>query len=121
MGEPGRPPVPPLNLVADFGGCAMLLAVGVLAALLEAARSGRGQVVDAAMIDGSTLLMTMMYELLGRQEWVTGRGRTINDGGAPYYRTYETADGRYLAVGAMEPRFYDELVARLGRDPASTR
>lgn len=119
MGEPGRPPVPPLNLVADFGGGAMLLAVGVLAALLEAGRSGRGQVVDAAMLDGSALLMTMTYELLGRGAWAPGPGRNVNDGGAPFYRTYETSDGRYLAVGAMEPRFYDELVTRLGLDRAA--
>ena len=116
IGEPGRPPVPPLNLVADFGGGAMLLAVGVLAALLEAGRSGQGQVVDAAMLDGSSLLMTMTHELLGRGAWVPGRGRNINDGGAPFYRTYETSDGRYVAVGAMEPKFFNELVARLGLD-----
>lgn len=118
MGEPGRPPVPPLNLVADFGGGAMLLAVGMLAALLEAERSGRGQVVDAAMLDGSSLLMTMMYELLGRDAWVSERGRNINDGGAPFYCAYETSDGRYVAVGAMEPRFFDELMTRMGLDRA---
>lgn len=116
MGEAGRPPVPPLNLVADFGGGAMLLAVGVLAALLEAGRSGHGQVVDAAMLDGSSLLTTMVHELLGRGAWVPERGRNISDGGAPFYRTYETSDGRYVAVGAMEPQFFDELVSRMGLD-----
>lgn len=114
MGEAGRPPVPPLNLMADFGGGAMLLAVGVLAALLEAGRSGQGQVVDAAMLDGSSLLTTMVHELLGRGAWVPERGRNISDGGAPFYRTYETSDRRYVAVGAMEPKFFDELVSRLG-------
>lgn len=116
MGEAGRPPVPPLNLMADFGGGAMLLAVGVLAALLEAGRSGQGQVVDAAMLDGSSLLTTMVHELLGRGAWVPERGRNISDGGAPFYRTYETSDGRYVAVGAMEPQFFDELVSRMGLD-----
>ena len=116
MGTPGQPPVPPLNLVADFGGGGMLLAVGVLSALVEAGRSGRGQVIDAAMLDGSALLMTMAYELLARGAWVPERGRNVNDGAAPFYRVYETSDARYLAVGAMEPRFFDELVARMGLD-----
>ncbi len=116
MGTPGAPPVPPLNLVADFGGGGMLLAIGVLSALVEAGRSGRGQVVDAAMLDGSSLMMTMAYELLARDAWVPERGRNVNDGGAPFYRTYETSDGRYLAVGAMEPRFFDELVSRMDLD-----
>lgn len=116
VGPKDRPPQPPLNLVADFGGGGLLLATGVLAALLGAARSGRGSVVDAAMTDGAALQMTMMYELLGRGHWTLSRESNMNDGGAPFYRTYETADGRFVAVGAMERTFWDILVQRLGLD-----
>jgi alpha-methylacyl-CoA racemase len=114
VGPAGGPPVPPLNLVGDFGGGGMLLAVGVLAALLEAGRSGRGQVVDAAMVDGAALLTTQLHELLAAGLWTDRRGANLLDGAAPFYSVYETADGRHLAVGALEPRFYAELLDRLG-------
>lgn len=119
VGFPGEPPVPPLNLVGDFGGGGLLLAFGVLAAVHEAGRSGQGQVVDAAMVDGASLLMTMMYELRGRGAWVEERGANLNDGGAPFYRTYETADGRHLAVAAMEAPFYARLLEGLGLEGAA--
>ena len=118
LGEKGRPPVPPLNLVADLGGGAMYLAVGVLAALTEARCSGRGQVVDAAMVDGVTNLMSAFFAFRQMGEWTAERGENIVDGGAPFYRTYETRDGKYVAVGAIEARFYAALVAALGLEPA---
>jgi alpha-methylacyl-CoA racemase len=118
IGQAGGPPVPPLNLVGDFGGGGMLLALGVVAALLEAARSGRGQVVDAAMVDGAALLTTQFHELLAAGLWREERGANLLDGGAPFYGVYETADGRHLAVGALEPQFWAELVERLGLDAA---
>jgi alpha-methylacyl-CoA racemase len=114
MGPAGGPPVPPLNLLGDFGGGGMLLALGVLAALLEAGRSGRGQVVDAAMVDGVALLTTELHELLAAGLWTDRRGANLLDGAAPFYGVYETADGRHLAVGALEPRFYAELLERVG-------
>ncbi|HLJ07286.1 MAG TPA: CaiB/BaiF CoA-transferase family protein [Acidimicrobiia bacterium] len=113
IGRRDSPPCPPLNLVADFGGGGLLLATGVLAGLLEAGRSGQGQVVDAAMLDGAAYLMTMMFELLGRGAWVEERESNANDGGAPFYAVYETADGEYVAIGAMEPQFYRLLLDRL--------
>jgi alpha-methylacyl-CoA racemase len=120
MGAPERPPEPPLNLVGDFGGGGMLLVVGVLAALFERSSSGRGQVVDAAMVDGASLLATMFFELLASGGWSTRRGDNLLDGGAPFYATYETADGRFMSVGALEAQFYAELVTVLGLevDPA---
>lgn len=114
IGVEGQAPVPPLNLIGDFGGGGMLLAFGVLAAVYEAGRSGHGQVVDAAMVDGSALLMTMMYELRDRGAWVERRGHNLNDGGAHFYRVYETADGRHVAVAAMEAKFYRQLLEGLG-------
>jgi alpha-methylacyl-CoA racemase len=114
IGEPDQPPLPPLNLVGDFGGGGMLLAVGVLAALVERVTSGRGQVVDAAMVDGAALLMTMMFGMRANGTWTLERGANLLDGGAPFYRTYETADGRYVAVGAIEPEFYARLLEILG-------
>jgi alpha-methylacyl-CoA racemase len=114
VGAAGGPPVPPLNLVGDFGGGGMLLALGVAAALLEAGRSGRGQVVDAAMVDGAALLTTQLYELLAAGLWTDRRGANLLDGAAPFYGVYETADGRHLAVGALEPEFYAELLERVG-------
>ncbi|MDO8769251.1 MAG: CaiB/BaiF CoA-transferase family protein [Burkholderiaceae bacterium] len=114
IGEAGRPPVPPLNLVADLGGGAMYLAVGVLAAAMEARASGRGQVVDAAMIDGVTHLMSAFQAFRQQGQWDDARGRNIVDGGAPYYGCYETQDGKYVAVGAMEPQFYAALLEVLG-------
>jgi alpha-methylacyl-CoA racemase len=118
IGRAGQRPVPPLNLVGDFGGGGMLLAVGVLAALLERERSGLGQVVDAAMVDGSALLASFLYGLRAAGAWRDERGTNLLDGGAPFYDTYRTADGRHMAVGALEPKFYAELLARLGLDPS---
>ena len=116
IGRPGERPVPPLNLVADYGGGALFLAVGVLAALVERGRSGCGQVVDAAMVDGAALLTSPMYQLLAAGIWSDERGANILDGAAPFYDTYETADGGYLAVGPIEPQFYLELTAGLDLD-----
>ncbi|MFG2000517.1 CaiB/BaiF CoA transferase family protein [Spirillospora sp. NPDC048911] len=114
IGRPGQPPTPPLNLVGDFGGGGMLLAVGVLAAVLNARASGRGQVVDAAMVEGSGLLMAMIYGRLAQGVWTVERGENVLDGGAPFYDTYECADGRHIAVGAIEPQFFANLVDVLG-------
>jgi alpha-methylacyl-CoA racemase len=119
VGRAGEPPVPPLNLVGDFGGGAMLLAVGILAALWERARSGRGQVVDAAMVDGAALLAAMVFEMRALGQWNEARGTNVVDTGAPYYEVYETADGRYLAVGAIEPAFYRAFMRGLGYDEAT--
>ena len=114
IGREGQAPVPPLNLVGDFGGGAMYLAFGVLAALFEAQRSGKGQVVDAAMVDGSAHLMAMMYGFRSAGMWHDARGVNVLDTGAPWYDVYETADGKWLAVGAIEARFYQEFLAGLG-------
>ena len=113
-GEPDRPPRPPLNLVGDYGGGAMLVVVGVLAALLEAKGTGRGRVVDAAMTDGSALLMSLFHALQARGLWSDTRGANLLDGGAPFYRCYTCADGRFVAVGALEPQFYAALITGLG-------
>ncbi len=119
IGEPGRKPVVPLNLVADCGGGAMLLALGVLAALVEARGSGRGQVVDAAMTDGAATLMTMMYTLKAMGQWTQERGSNLLDGGAHFYDTYRCSDGKWLSVGAIEPQFYALLLDKAGiADPA---
>ena len=114
VGRAGERPVPPVNLLGDFGGGGMLLALGVLAALLERERSGLGQVVDAAMVDGSALLTSFIYGLRAAGAWQDARGVNLLDGGAPYYDTYQTADGGYVAVGALEPQFYAELLSGLG-------
>ena len=114
IGRAGERPVPPLNLVGDFGGGGMLMALGVLAALLERQRSGLGQVVDAAMVDGSALLAAFIHGLHAAGVWRDERGVNLLDTGAPFYDTYETSDGRYMAVGALEARFYGELVKGLG-------
>jgi alpha-methylacyl-CoA racemase len=114
--RPGHPPMPPLNLLGDYGGGGMLLVVGVLAALFERARSGKGQIVDAAMVDGVSLLTTLFYGLRAEGLWNDDPGRNVLDLGAPHYNVYETADGRYVSVGAGEPQFYRELLARLGLD-----
>ncbi|HTT02725.1 MAG TPA: CaiB/BaiF CoA-transferase family protein [Steroidobacteraceae bacterium] len=116
IGYAGQPPCPPLNLVADLGGGALYLGLGVLAALLHVRAGGRGQVVDAAMVDGAASLMTMMYELYGRGLWRDERGHNLLDGGAPFGATYETADGKYVVVCALEARFYSALLAGLGLD-----
>ena len=110
LGPAGAPPTVPLNLVGDFGGGGMLLVGGVLMALYERASSGRGQVVDAAMVDGASLLMTLIHEFRAEGAWPAARGQNLLDGGAPFYATYETGDGRHVAVGALEPQFFAELV-----------
>jgi alpha-methylacyl-CoA racemase len=114
IGRADEAPVPPLNLVGDFGGGGMLLAYGIVCALLEAQRSGRGQVVDAAMIDGASLLTTMFWGMAAANRWSERRGDNVLDGAAPWYSTYETSDGKHIAIGAIEPKFYDELLQRLG-------
>jgi alpha-methylacyl-CoA racemase len=114
IGEAGGPPVPPLNLLGDFGGGGLLLAFGIACGLLEARRSGRGQVVDAAIVDGAALLTTAVHELAAIGQWRERRGANLLDGGAPFYGVYETADGEHMAVGALEPKFYGELLDRLG-------
>lgn len=119
IGEPGRPPIVPLNLVGDFGGGGMLLAFGMVCAVLAARESGKGQVIDAAMTDGSALLSAMIYGMKAGGGWPGGRGENMLDGGAPYYRTYLCADGKAIAVGAIEPKFYALLLDRLGLDPAA--
>jgi alpha-methylacyl-CoA racemase len=118
IGRRGERPVPPLNLVGDYGGGSMLLLVGVLAALWECERSGEGQVVDAAMVDGAGLLAHLVWAMYGGGDWTAERGANSLDGGAPFYDTYECADGRYVAVGALEPQFYAALLHGLGLDPA---
>jgi alpha-methylacyl-CoA racemase len=114
IGRKDSGPVPPLNLVGDFGGGGMLLAFGIASALFEAQRSGRGQVVDAAMIEGAGLLTTMVWGMLASKTWRDERGVNVLDSGAPWYDTYETRDGKHFAVGAIEPKFYAELLERLG-------
>jgi crotonobetainyl-CoA:carnitine CoA-transferase CaiB-like acyl-CoA transferase len=114
LGRAGDRPYAPLNLLGDFAGGGMLLAVGVLAALLERERSGAGQVVDTAMVDGSALLTTFLHGMLEAGAWSAPRGHNLLDGGAPFYDTYRTADGGFMAVGALEPPFYAELLAGLG-------
>lgn len=114
IGEADRPPPPPLNLVADFGGGGMLLVAGVLAALVERASSGHGEVIDAAMVDGASLLGAMFHGMAAAGLWTERRGDNLLDGGAPFYRTYATADGGFVAVGALEPAFYGALVDGLG-------
>lgn len=109
-------PVPPLNLVGDFGGGSMFLVTGVLSALFERSRSGRGQVVDAAITDGSALLMTMMYSMKAEGKWRDTRADNLLDGGAAVYRTYACADGRHLAVAPLEPKFFAEFARRTGLD-----
>lgn len=114
MGRVGQKPYPPLNLVGDFGGGGMMLAFGMVAALLSAQRTGRGQVIDAAMIDGAASLMAMTYTLINSGIWRDERGTNLLDTGAPFYEVYETSDGRFMAVGAIEPQFYAELIRLLG-------
>lgn len=114
VGRAGQPPVPPLNLVGDYGGGGMLLAYGVVCGLLSAARGGAGQVVDAAMVDGSALLMAQMFGMRAQGLWSDERGTNLLDTGAPFYDVYATADGGHVSVGPIEPAFFAELVAVLG-------
>ena len=117
IGEAGGKPVPPLNLVGDFGGGGMFLAFGLVCALLEAQKSGRGQVVDAAMVDGAATLMAMFFTMRASGAFKTDRGTNLLDGGAHFYGTYETSDGRYISLGSIEPQFYALLVEKAGLDP----
>jgi alpha-methylacyl-CoA racemase len=118
VGRKGERPVPPLNLAGDFGGGSMFLLVGILSALWERQTSGKGQVIDAAMIDGSSVLVQMMWSFRASGMWSDERGANMLDTGAPYYDTYETSDGKYVAVGAIEPQFYAQLLHGLGLDAA---
>lgn len=119
IGRANERPVPPLNLAGDFGGGSMFLLVGILSALWERQNSGKGQIVDAAMIDGSSVLVQMMWQMRASGMWTDARGTNMLDGGAPYYDTYECSDGRYVAVGAIEPQFYAAMLDGLGLDAAS--
>jgi alpha-methylacyl-CoA racemase len=114
IGRAGGAPVPPLNLVGDFGGGGMLLAFGIACALVEAKSSGRGQVVDAAMVDGASLLAAMFAGMMAGGRWSETRGENVLDTGAPWYDAYETKDGKYVAIGSIEPKFYEELLLKLG-------
>ncbi|MGH9097902.1 MAG: CaiB/BaiF CoA transferase family protein, partial [Acidimicrobiales bacterium] len=114
IGREGEKPLPPLNLVGDFGGGGMLLAFGMVAAILSARQTGEGQVIDAAMVDGSASLITMLYTLRQAGIWNGERGTNLLDTGAHFYEVYETSDGGYMGVGAIEPQFYTELLRGLG-------
>jgi alpha-methylacyl-CoA racemase len=116
IGRKGSPPPPPLNRVGDFGGGGMLLALGIAAALFERERSGVGQVVDAAMVDGAALQFAMIMGFRAVGLWSDERESNLLDGGAPFYDTYETADGRWISIASLEPQFYAELMTRLGLD-----
>jgi alpha-methylacyl-CoA racemase len=119
IGEEGRAPVAPLNLVGDFGGGGMYLAFGIACGIIEAARSGRGQVIDAAMVDGAALLNTFMHGLVQVGAWSETRGTNMLDTGAPFYDAYECSDGEYVSIGSIEPQFYAELLrlSGLGEEP----
>ncbi|MGH8324487.1 MAG: CaiB/BaiF CoA transferase family protein, partial [Steroidobacteraceae bacterium] len=114
IGRRGQAPVPPLNLVGDFGGGALYLAFGVVAGLLEAQKSGKGQVIDAAMVDGAASLMSAIYGMHGSGFWTDERGGNVLDTGAHYYDVYETSDGKYVSIGSIEGKFYDELLRLSG-------
>ena len=116
-GAGGGKPVPPLNLVGDYGGGALYLAFGLLAAVFERSRSGQGQVVDAAMVDGASSLMSIFFGMAAAGRWDPAeRAANLLDGGAPFYDTYATADARWVSIGALEPKFFAELVQRIGLD-----
>ncbi|BCH29792.1 alpha-methylacyl-CoA racemase [Mesorhizobium sp. L-8-10] len=115
-GAPGTPPLPPLNLIGDFGGGGMLAAFGVLCGIMYAQRTGKGQVVDAAMLDGTNLMGAMIFGLRSMGRWSLERGRNWIDGGAPYYGCYECADGKYVGIGPIEPHFFALLAEKAGLD-----
>ena len=119
IGRESEAPVPPLNLVGDFGGGGMVLAFGIACALLEARAAGKGQVIDAAMTEGAASMMAMFYGRMAAGHWRDRRGVNVLDTGAPWYDVYETADAKHVAIGAIEARFYAELLARLGLDAAT--
>lgn len=121
IGSAGGPPQIPLNLVGDFGGGGAYLVMGVLAALLEVGRTGRGRVIDAAIVDGTAHLLSAIHGMVNTGTWEDRRGSNMLDGGAPYYSIYETADGRHMAVGAIENKFYAQLLAGLGIDEVDAR
>jgi alpha-methylacyl-CoA racemase len=114
IGRRGQAPTPPLNLVGDFGGGGMLLAFGMTCALLERARSGKGQVVDAAMVDGAAVLMTVFFGAQQSGWWNPERGTNLLDSGSPFYDAYETADGKFISIGSIESQFYAELLEKTG-------
>ncbi len=114
FGRAGGKPTPPINLVGDFGGGGMFMAFGLVCGILEAQRSGKGQVVDVAMVDGSAILMTMMWGLKAIGFWDEAMGENLLDTGAPFYDTYETSDGKFISLGSLEPQFYAELIQKLG-------
>jgi alpha-methylacyl-CoA racemase len=114
IGRPDSPPPPPLNLVGDFGGGGLLLAYGIVCALLERGRSGKGQVVDAAMVDGASALMAIIYGAHAAGWWQDERMSNMLDGGAHFYDCYETQDGKYVSIGSIEPQFYRELLEKTG-------
>jgi len=116
LGRKGQPPTPPINLIGDFGGGGMLLAFGLVCAMLEAARSGEGQVVDAAMVDGSAVLINFIWGLKAMGHWAPERGTNMLDTGAHFYDVYECADGQYVSIGSIEPQFYAELKRLAGLD-----
>jgi alpha-methylacyl-CoA racemase len=119
FGRKEEAPVPPLNLVGDFGGGGMLLGFGVACALVEVRRSGKGQVIDAAMVEGASLLAAMFSGFLAAGSWSEERGVNVLDTGAPWYNVYETKDGKYVSIGAIEERFFQELLLKLGLDGQS--
>jgi alpha-methylacyl-CoA racemase len=114
IGRAGGPPVPPLNLVGDFGGGSLYLAFGVVCALLESMRSGRGQVVDAAIVDGASSLASFLHGAFARRAWTSERGRNLLDGGRPWYDSYQTSDGHYVCIGPIEERFYRQFLEKVG-------
>lgn len=119
MGKNGEPPMPPLNLVGDYGGGSLFLVNGILAALLQAGRTGQGDIVDAAIIDGTSSLMGIIYSLSGLGQWQPKREANLLDGGAPYYRCYKTRDDKFMAVGCIEPQFYAIMIEKLDIDKES--
>ena len=121
MGEAGRPPMPPLNLVADFGGGTMFLIFGILSALFERTRSGKGQVIDAAMCEGVPAMMGLLQQRLATGDWANQREANFLDGGAPFYRCYACADGGFISVGCLEPQFFAEFLCLAGRDPEEAK
>src|SRR5580658_224852 len=118
IGEAGGPPVPPLNLVGDFGGGALYLAMGVLAGIISARATGKGQVIDCSMVEGAASLMTSMYGALASGAWIEERGRNRTDGGSHFYHVYETKDGEFITVGSIEPQFYRLLLTHTGLEGA---
>ena len=118
MGEPGKPPMPPLNLIGDYGGGGLYAAYGMLAGLLSAQKTGQGQVVDAAMLDGSASQMAMIYGQVATGRWKLERGANLLDGSAPFYRCYECSDGQYVAAGPIEPQFFKAMMDGLGLNAA---